>query len=423
MRVKPFVPTSKFIVSILAALVVFAAQTGCEGGSDSAISSTGSPSRSEASAGSPGESELASILRDDDVYRRAERLATFLGSEDSPPVAEVKAVLNRYRPEETVADFGLLMRYWAEREPEEASEWSLAVGRTRFRQAAVFTVFETWARTDPNQALLGVQRTAVEPEEISRIAQIALVHGWFTRDRDELEEFIKSRGIGIAQQRAIYAFALSLISADGVDAGIAWAESQPEEPVAFRRAAHQQVMNALALTRIDSAISWCDRICGTRIGRSLRKPIMRTRLRQNHDGAEVLSWISKTPLNEFHSEIDRSLELRMTYGTWANAKPKQAVDWFEVAYAEAEDGRDEQNAAWWLDELIPVHAALVAPEDAKAGLAWVNRIEDETQREKSLIQVVQIWNESDPVGAEAWLEESGLSDEAKTRARRSRTAF
>lgn len=355
---------------------------------------------------------LASVLGEPDLFLRAEQLAALLRSFDVKQLPEVKRAIDALRIKESVADFGLLFRFWAALEPAEAAAWSLEPGNARFQLAAIHIAFEAWGSIDPSEALVGVLQANRSDEDVKRTAQMALYYGWFSRDRSGFEQYVRSLGSGRARQRAIYAYALSLASADGTQAVTEWAESIPDEPKRFKISVFRQAMNALVWFDMDGAVAWCDVQCDGEWGESLRLSIMRSRVRTGDSGGAVLEWISQMPMENPEQDEERKVALRTTYATWVHHDGDAALDWMKTTIT-------NDDAPDWVRYLYPRYVLQIAPESPREGMVWAERIEDEGRREAAMVFVAQIWRGVDEDAAEAWLEQSSLSDLAKEKARSS----
>ncbi len=394
--------------------VIALANVGCDGGEDLAstpdhtnVANVDEPHRLSGTAASDS---LSLVLDEPDLFVRAERLAALLRSFDAEQLPEVKQTLKALRIRESVADFGLLFRFWADREPAEAAKWSLVGGNARFTLAAVHIAFEAWGSSDPTEALVGVLRANLSNAEMQRTAQMALYYGWFSRDRSELEQYVRSLGSGRERQRALFAYALALASTDGVRAVTDWAESIPDEPKRFKVSVFRQVMNALVWFDIDGALAWCDSQCDGPWGESLRLMIMRTRIRTEPNGGSVLEWIAQMPSKTAEQEEERKVAIRTTYATWDHLDRKAAVEWMRAAAT-------VDAPAAWLGYLYPRFVMQIAPESPSEAMVWAERIEDDTRRQAAVILVAQFWREVDEDAADVWLERSSLPEAARVKAR------
>ena len=190
-----------------------------------------------------------------------------------------------------------MLRFWANQNPEEAMTWTLTRCPVLYRTNAARTAIEILARSDPAQGGGGLPSSAIDSDEIARITEIALVQGWFPRDRAELLQYINGLGTGVPRQRALYAYLLSLISADGSDAAIHWAESVPEDDKRIQASVFQQMI---------AALSWADSRppCASAMTTAtgppggLREVLIRARLNRGEYGGDVVEWVARAPEGE-----------------------------------------------------------------------------------------------------------------------------
>src|SRR5262245_2940724 len=136
----------------------------------------------------PSGEGLAAALRDPDPYARARSLGELLPTLGAEAVPEVRKALDEFRLGLGAVEFELLLRFWASHEPAEATTWTFKRASPLYRNAASRTVIETWAASDPAAAVVAVDSAEEEADvEIQRIAELALVQGWFKKDRPGLE--------------------------------------------------------------------------------------------------------------------------------------------------------------------------------------------------------------------------------------------
>lgn len=390
--------------AVLSLLVLLALGCGDPPAPDAQAVAVAQPDRSLPPGG------FTEILEETDVYRRVEQLARLLGTGNDALLPDVKASLENFRIGETPAEFGLLMRFWAEREPEAAAAWSLEPARARFKISAVLIAFDAWGETDPTSAIVGIQQTYLQSEEVSRTAQMALIHGWYRRDAKQLLEYIRSQSIGIERQRSIYAYALSMASEDGSERLQSWAESYSGDDDLFRIAVLRQSMNALTVVDRPAAIDWCDRHCGSEWGKPLRKALLRARIRGGDAPPEVLEWAARLDVKVPPTGTDLPL-LRFAYANWKQRDQEAAFAWLR-SQVEADASPD------WLVELYPTYATQLALENPQQALDFIRRkIVSPTAKERAQIGVARAWSQHDSEAALRWLESSPLSEAAREKVR------
>ena len=62
-------------------------------------------------------------------------------------------------------------------------------------------------------------------------------------------------------------------------------------------------------------------------------------------------------------------------------------------------------------------AVAISRERAADAVAWAERIDDPDRQQSAYVAIARRWREQDPPAAEAWLEASPLSEEAREAAR------
>jgi len=353
---------------------------------------------------------LAKALNDPDPYARARSLGTLLPMLPPEAVAEVKKTLEHFRLELGATEFELLLRFWASHEPAEATAWAFKHASPVYRTSAAGTVIEIWAESDPMSAVPAVETAISESnEEIARVVQMALVQGWFKTDRVALEKYIYRLGSGLKRQRAIFMYALSLAASDGSDAAIGWAESVSEDDHRYKLEVFRQVMSSLAWADMPAALRFCDVHCDGPSGKGLRNVLILTRVRNGDDGAEIVEWVGRVPQGDEQQQKNWKHSLWVAYSRWAQRDRALALAWMGQKVA----GDSEP----WIRNLYGEYARRLAADSPREALKWAERVEDDVDRERSLIRIARSWRRTDEEAAEAWLKESSLSENARDKAR------
>ena len=71
----------------------------------------------------------------------------------------------------------------------------------------------------------------------------------------------------------------------------------------------------------------------------------------------------------------------------------------------------------WLRPLYPYYARLLFRDAPADSIKWAERIENDQEREKLLIEVARGWRNRDEAAAEKWLLQSSLSEQAREKVR------
>jgi len=363
-------------------------------------------------ASAPVGEGLAAALRDPDPYARARSLGALLPTLGAEAIPEVRKALDEFRLDLGAVEFELLLRFWASHEPAEATAWTFKRASPLYRNAASRTVIETWAAADPAAAVVAVESAVAEAdEEIARIAELALVQGWFQKDRPGLEHYIYGLGSGVKRQRALFGYALALAAAEGSDAAIRWSEGIPEGDKRYKLEVFRQLVSALAWADMPAAARFCDAHCDGPFGSGLRNVLIRTRLRNGEYGGDVVEWVARVPELDEEQRKNRRHSLWVAYATWAYQDRESAVAWM----AEKTAGPEEPEP--WVRQLYGEYARLLAVDSPEKAISWAERVEDDEERELTLVRIARFWRKQDEAAAEAWLSQSTLSERARDQAR------
>jgi hypothetical protein len=355
---------------------------------------------------------LAAALGDPDPYARARGLGALLPGLGPEAIPDVKHALDEFRLDLGAVEFELLLRYWASHEPAEATAWTFKKASPVYKVSSARTVIEIWAQTDPASAVVAVESATAEAnEEVARVAQLALVQGWFQKDRPGLEKYIYDLGTGVKRQRALFGYLLSLAAAEGSDAAMRWAVAVPDDDARYKGEVYRQLMSALAWADMPAAVRFCDAHCDGSFGKGLRNVLVRIRLRDGDYGGDVVEWVARVPEGDEQQREVKRHSLWVAYATWAYRDRESALDWMAQRIAEAEE------PAPWVRSLYGEYARQLAEDSPEEAIRWGERIEDDVDRERTLVRIARYWRRQDEAAAEAWLSNSPLSETARERAR------
>ena len=79
-----------------------------------------------------------------------------------------------------------------------------------------------------------------------------------------------------------------------------------------------------------------------------------------------------------------------------------------------------EEPAPWIRGLYGEYARQISREQPAEALELAERIEDDADRERTLIRIARYWHTQDEEAAEAWLIQSSLSEDARSQARDTR---
>lgn len=363
------------------------------------------PSPAAAAAVRPAESPdaLSDVLREPDPFARASQLSALLPTLGPEAIPEAREALEGRAAELGGAEIPLLARFWATHDPAGASEWAFLRSPVDHRVAAILASIEVWAQVDPVAAKDEVQEMLMLPSQNARAIQNALVRGWFASGLPGLEDYIRSLEVmSIARQRALRTFFRAAIRRDGPEPIARWAEALPDEDTFFKKEAFRQLGSELADADPAAAVAWCEAHCEGPFGTSVRQLIAQRWALQ--DGPAAMQWVSTAPPGR---ERDRAAQGAFR-GWWRG----DAGGFRSYMSALGFEGVEP-----WFEPVLEAYAGALVIKTPEEAIQWAERITDDVVRERTFVNVARNWRQRDESAAEAWLEQSPLSEEARQRVR------
>jgi hypothetical protein len=362
----------------------------------------------------PNAEPLYEILRDPDAFSRAARLATFLAELGAESVPIARSTLEHPPPSgfgavETV----LITRYWATHQPAAATEWALR-SWDGFRIAAALPAFELFVHADPQRALEALHGGGVVSSFGKQAYKRAFVRAWYESGQPGLVDYIRNLGMGIQRQRALSVLARATIRHEGPDAIIGWAESLSDGSAGpprdadylFKLEVFRQVSQELAIADPAVAVAWCERHCDGPFASTLRELIAQRWAAQ--DGLAAMQWIATAPPGRSTDWAVKSAAI----GWWRNDRP--GLDAYVAAMEESGIERWFQPA---LVQYATWSAGSLGEQAKREAIRLAALIEDPLKREKVLLAIARAWRKEDKATADAWLDQSPLSEDARERVR------
>lgn len=367
----------------------------------------GPPGGASPAAVGPGASAaggaLIQVLHEKDPYARARALAGLLPTLGAEAIPELQQALRDPTLDLGATEHELLLRFWAQHAPEAATRWAVDRSPLFYRSSLVQLALPFWVVADLQASLVAVREWQTLRPDVREAVARGLVLGWYDAGLPGLTQYIEDIGGGFDRQLALATYLRAAIQKEGAPAVMRWAESVSEEDPAYKLTVYRQVASALPLFDHDAAMRWCDAHCDGPFGNNLRNIIAGRWVVS--DGASALEWLSTAP-----DGPEKNLAIRANFAAWAGLDREAALAWM----AGQSDGT---KLAAWLEPALPVYAGVLAEQSPTEGIEWAQRIEKEREREIVLIKIARRWRESDPAAAEAWLEASPLSDEARAKVR------
>jgi hypothetical protein len=384
------------IPSFLAMLLVMAVGCG-EVTTDDAGSLAEVGSASSAPSTDELRERIIQISKQPDAIPRSNALSSLLATLGDTEIAEVRELIkDRYtflRP----VDVLLLLDFWARYEPELATRWAVARADTGYRGAAVTVAAGAWARKDP----LAVEaKYGTGNEDVAR----ALIAGWFDSGVPGLGAYVRQLGASREGQRSISLFLRSTIQRNGPEEAMEWARTAAG-PKPERLAINRQLGSELAMVAPDQAVRWCEEVCDGPYGDSVRTAIVR-RWAVSDPKAAML-WVQ-----EATSVAPRTQKqgARAAFRVWVTEDRNTALEWVRSI-------PESEYQTAWMEPIFAMYTAVVSWKDPHEALRIAKWIPNDEERELAYVTIVRRWRDLDEDAAEAWLEKSPLSEEARAESR------
>lgn len=346
---------------------------------------------------------LLEVLGEPDLFERTSALLALLPTLGPEAVPAVETLLfEPSRIDRDAVSYVLLVRFWALHEPRAAAMAGLFRMPYWIALSTGAAAVEVWAHADPAAAASAVEGMRISPNHNASFAERALVRGWFDSGLPGLEDFIQGLGVGFSRQRALSAFARRAIQRDGPEAVARWAEAISDEDPDFKLNAFRRVGNELANIDLAAAVAWCDAHCQGPYGSNMMSGIAVRWARR--DGPAMMEWLSKAPAG-----LERGLAVLKGYREWLAVDRTAATAYLEAI---GPDGAED-----WLRPAANSYVVLAALRDPEKAMKWAAIIENDRDREFAFVATAQRWRQKDAAAADAWIDASPLSEEARAKAR------
>jgi hypothetical protein len=396
---------TRLLAGCVGAAIALASVLGCERSATETEAAGAASASTETQASSP-DGTLRAVIADPDAFSRARKLSELLPTLGSDAIPAVKSQLLRSRAALSGAEFELLVRFWASKDPREATAWAFQLVAPTYRALAVQTAVEEWAAIDGPAALAGIGKAIQSDTEVNTIwvSRVALMRGWFRSDRAGLEAHV--RGLGVTPEREdwVLGYILVLGQAQGADAVMQWAEARPEDDEPLKRSAYHHVTAFFNNFDPQAAQRWCDKQCDGPYAVGMRAVVVLGRLQSGEDVKPIVEWVSQAPRS---AENDQTLIT--AFATWGRRDRDAAFAWMREKLANGSEP--------WLSLLKVPYARQLAETAPAEAIEVAKSAEPESAREALLIEIARRWRSQDAAAADAWLASSPLSAEARESAR------
>ena len=292
----------------------------------------------------------------------------------------------------------VLLQFWIDRDPKAAAEWTAKYAPLGYRNLAMIPAIERIAETDPGAAIPFVGRAGQANSQLLK----PLVRGWVKSGQPGVDDWIRNLGYGFKRQKAFGAFFRAKIEKDGAPAAIAWLEALPDTEDGFYQEAFNRLTSELTYADPAAGIAWYEKHREGPRSKGLMLAVVDAWVAV--DGPAAMRWLSQQPEGP---ERDNAVLDGVRW--WGIADVSGLKAWGRQL------GVDHLEA--WFQPGLPIFARLYGADVPLEGIRWAERISDESKRTLTMSQIARQWHLTDPAAAEAWLSQSPLTEEERTRAR------
>jgi len=327
-----------------------------------------------------------------DPFARTAALGEVLSGLQPEDLGSIRMAYDAAVTGPTDPEIAMLAQWWAQHDPQGAWEWATTT-RQAIDETVQTAVLRVWARQDPAAAGLAAQR--MNNPAMMRPAVIAVAIGWEEGGHPQLPEFIVNMPQSVELQMAIDAIARRKALRHDPEEAFRWAESLPPDsrPGGPKVNAMRRVGGAVAQIDPEAAMAFAEKHGETPAGIALYRRVALAMLETN--GEVTLEWLGTLPAGR-----EQEGAVAAAYRTWLGQDKPAAMRWLR--------GQEPQP---WLDPAIHAFAQALSFEDPALAMEWVQQIRDEKRRNDATWRVGKIWWDSDPTGAQAWLDQAGLSEQ------------
>ncbi len=351
---------------------------------------------------------VRAALGEGDELERLGRTTSLLERLDPEDLPGVLAVYERMIPLLDAWELGPFFSAWARFDPAGALEHALAWPMWDLREerrSGVRAALEGWAQADPSGARRAAEELAAAHPRLRGDVWSSLATGWVRSDRgpEGLGAFLAELRPPRHRDEAAGVALRELVRAGGAEAALGWADAilrdETGEPN-FQRSVFESAVRAAAGFDPERTGAWVMGHAGAAFAKE--GPVILAEHWARGDGAAAMRWLGENPAGE-----RRDQAVRTAFLEWSRADRPGAKAWLESVSPTA-----------FHDPALEVWAEkLVAGEPAEA-LGWCERILDSARRQRCLESSASRWYARDALAAEAWLQQSALDEEARSKVRK-----
>ena len=289
---------------------------------------------------------------------------------------------------ENMQEYRMLLYAWSQFDPYGAIDYCNSRASGMGAGFAVSGVLEGWAARNPEEALKWVEKP--ENQGMSKLYNFGLIKGWASADLEGASEYVLTMEGGDEVEK-LAGTLVEFYNKRGFGQASSWAE-KIENPK-LKEAAFTKLSRSLARDQPEQMASWLGQHAEHKYA---TKAFENLGLRWSEtDPESAIDYFSALPEGK-----NQELGVKNIIGNWAKKDPLAAGTWL-----------NEQPAGPRLDSALASYASTVSRDDAGSAMEWAVSISEEKLQQKTIRSVGQEWYRQDKDAVEAWLPESGLSED------------
>jgi hypothetical protein len=171
---------------------------------------------------------------------------------------------------------------------------------------------------------------------------------------------------------------------------IAWATTLKGSPT-YRSYVFSRLAADIAKTNPLRAVEWCEEVCDLKVAENVPHWIASSWVKEG--GVDAMNWI----MGQSFESISVRTGVRSTFRRFQIGFPEESDAWVEGL---SEEDRNKENFQGPVIMYVSRQSNLNRPEHA---IEWTKYIENDWERDRSLMQIGSQWLRKDEQAAEVWL--------------------
>ena len=254
----------------------------------------------------------------------------------------------------------------------------------------------------------------------------SVLAGWATVDGAAASAYVN----GIEDEREMRGAAYGVLQGmlvNGVDEAMSFVQGLPTTEDGDRSKGMYMAMitGEMLEQGLDQAKGWADTVKDKNLRTGVLARVTMEIMKDDRAGAA--DWIAK-----YGDEDAAAPAVSRLADSWSREDPKAVMDWAEKLSGKSKAEAYEQAMESWAredpeaagehlatlkasperDAAVEGYATRVSRDDPSAAMEWAGTIANDDLRQETQIDVARDWYRNDKAATEAWIQSSGLSEEA-----------